>query len=166
MPQKTEAQAERKRNGAELDVTLGGSLDEGADFERLIGPLEGVRVLRLRCKGVVRITSTCVRAWVTFFRKVTASGVKLELHECSPAIVDTMNLLADFLCGGTVESACLPFACVKCGAEFLQVAPRAELASLKVQGLLPEAKCPSCGKGGCVFDDHPQSYFRFLAFKS
>lgn len=141
-------------NGNVLDATLSGSLDETANLEsEFVGSWEQVN---LNCKSLVRINSAGIRIWIDFFGKLSNLGIRLVFKECSSSVVQQMNAISNFRCGGLVESLVVPFCCEKCGAEFQQVFPLDKLAANKFQ--LPIFKCPKC-QGKLVFDDDVDEYF-------
>lgn len=145
-----------------LHIKLVGEIDEFADFQRFIQspPLE----LIINCKEVSRITSRGVRQWIQFFKKLTTLGTKVKVTECSPAVVQQLNLVRDFALGSRVESIYLPFLCDSCQAPFISL--------LRIEGIktipekLPSPACPKCGEGKVVFDDIPSEYFGFLLHQS
>ena len=147
----------KERNGEVLVVRLVGSIEESVNFESLIGP--AVPEIQVNCREVPRINSIGVKAWIKYFSSLQQRGTKLRFVECSTAIVEQINLISNFTCGGTVESIYLPFSCGGCKGEFI--------ASFKVEDLrriaqnVPEMTCPKCS-GKAIFDDIPEEYFAFL----
>lgn len=137
-------------------ATLTGKIDESSDFAKGFGNVDGP--LRVNTKGVIRINSVGTKNWIRFFQSVTASGVPLVFEECSPAIVEQINMVGPFLCGGTVESIYLPFFCPACGAE-CQV-PMAVDELRTAESVSPPA-CPKCGTE-TEFDEIPDEYLAFI----
>lgn len=137
-----------------------GKIEENVNFDQLIGtpPAE----LVINTKGVTRINSVGVKAWIKFFQAAAAKGAKLTFTECSTAIVEQINLISNFTCGGVVESIYVPFSCEPCKKEMVALF---KTDALKAAGFkFPEMKCD---KGACqaVFDDIPEEYFHFLMKK-
>jgi hypothetical protein len=87
-------------------------------------------------------------------------GTKLKFFECSSAIVEQVNLISNFLCGGTVESVLVPFNCTQCKCELVGMFKTEDLK--KIQYDVKDLKCSKCG-GRAVFDDVPEEYFAFLS---
>ncbi|OFZ80285.1 MAG: hypothetical protein A2583_11550 [Bdellovibrionales bacterium RIFOXYD1_FULL_53_11] len=141
-----------------LLVRLSGIIQEGVDFNALIGQIPGSELI-ISCKEVQRINSSGVKLWIQYFQKLAATGKKLRLVECSPAIVEQINLIVNFACGAKVESVYLPFACGSCKAQFVSLFNTDDLK--KVLDSLPEPACPKC-KNKTMFDDIPGEYFEFL----
>ena len=147
----------KEQKGSALNVKISGSIEESANFEQLIGP--SVPEMIINCKEIPRINSVGVKAWIKYFQGVQAKGTKLTFIECSPAIVEQINLISNFVCGGKVESIFLPFSCASCKTELVGLFKSEDLK--KVQFNVPDLKCSKCG-GKAAFDDIPDEYFGFL----
>ncbi len=147
----------KEQKGNILSVRLIGSVEESVNFEQLIGttPAE----LHVNCKEIPRINSVGVKAWIKFFQGVQAKGTKIKFLECSTAIVEQINLISNFTCGGTVESIYVPFSCTGCKSELVGLFKTSDLR--KLNSKIPDLKCAKCG-GKVVFDDIPEEYFAFL----
>ena len=87
----------KEQQGGVLVVKLTGSIEETVDFDQLIGPPPPA--LHVYCRGVPRINSVGVKAWIKYFQKVQQAGAQLQFHECSTAIVEQLNLISNFACG-------------------------------------------------------------------
>ncbi len=147
----------KEQKGNALVVRLAGSIEESVNFEQLIGPPPAE--LHINCKEVPRINSVGVKAWIKYFQGAAAKGTQLKFMECSTAIVEQINLISNFACGGEVESIYVPFSCSNCGSELVGLFKTGDLKKLNFQ--LPDLKCSKCG-GNAVFDDIPEEYFGFL----
>lgn len=147
----------KEQKGTVLVVRLAGSIEESVNFDQLIGapPAE----LHVNCKEVPRINSVGVKAWIKYFQGAQAKGTKLKFVECSTAIVEQVNLISNFTCGGQVESIFVPFSCVSCKSELVGLFKTEDLKKLQLK--LPDLKCTKCGNKA-VFDDIPEEYFGFL----
>lgn len=147
----------KEQKGNVLEVRLAGSIEESVNFETLIGP--PVAEMHVNTKEVPRINSIGVKAWIKYFASVAQQGTRLKFLECSTAIVEQINLISNFVCGGEVESIYVPFSCGGCRSEFIA---KFAVADLRKMGLnIPELNCPKCG-GMAAFDDIPEEYFAFL----
>jgi anti-anti-sigma regulatory factor len=145
------------RGGVAL-IRLVGSIDENFDLEReLGGPLP--QNCEINCRDVSQVNSLGMKAWVNFFSRAAARGVQFAFTECSPAIVEQLNYITNFACGGRVLSVSLPFNCASCPRELNGVVRSEELrrASFRV----PPIRCPRCGRAA-HFDESPEEYFAFL----
>ena len=148
----------KEQKGNILAVRLVGSVEESVNFETLIGNA-GPEV-HVNCKEVPRINSIGVKAWIKYFSSLQQAGTRLRFIECSTAIVEQINLISNFVCGGTVESIYVPFSCGACRGEFIALF---QVADMKKLGLnIPELSCPKYD-GKAAFDDIPEEYFAFLS---
>jgi hypothetical protein len=101
-----------------------------------------------------------VKAWIKFFQGLQQKGVKLTFEECSTAIVEQINLISNFTCGGKVESIFVPFSCQNCKSELVGLFKTDALKALDLNNI-PPLKCTKCG-GEAAFDDIPEEYFSFM----
>jgi anti-anti-sigma regulatory factor/DNA-directed RNA polymerase subunit RPC12/RpoP len=147
----------KEQKGNILVVRLSGSIEESVNFDQLIGNTSSE--VQVNCKEIPRINSVGVKTWIKYFQSVQAKGTKIVFTECSTAIVEQINLISNFLCGGTVESIYVPFACTNCKSELLGLFKSEDLKKLKLA--IPDLKCSKCG-GKAVFDDIPEEYLGFL----
>lgn len=136
---------------------ISGVIDDVADFDATLGAPPAA--LRIHCGDVKRINSVGVKKWVTYFQRAKDRHTKLEFVECSPVIVQQVNLFRNFVCGGAIRSIHMPYACPGCGNNFSQVYDCEALK--KNVSSPPAAPCPKCGKPG-EFDDLPEEYLLFL----
>ncbi len=147
----------KEQKGTALVVRLAGSIEENVDFDQLIGPPPGE--LWVSCREVSRINSDHLKAWIKYFQAAQAKGTKLKFMECSTAIVEQINLISNFSCGGAIESIFVPFSCGGCKSEMIGLFKCEDLK--KIQFKIPELKCNKCG-GKAAFDDIPEEYFGFM----
>lgn len=141
-----------------LLVKLSGSIEENVDFNALIGAPNAPK-MDVVLREVLRINSVGVKAWIKYFQSVATKGTQLRFLECSTAIVEQINLISNFTCGGKVESIFVPFCCTKCSTELLGLFRAEDLKKINFQ--IPNLKCSKCG-GVAQFDDIPEEYFGFL----
>lgn len=147
----------KETQGGALVVKLSGSIEENVNLEEMVGSVPADVVVN--CKEISRINSVGVKGWIKYFQGLQNKGVKLKFIECSTAIVEQINLISNFTCGGAVESIFVPFACQSCKTELIALFKVADLKSGGLQ--LPELKCSKCS-GKAVFDDIEEEYFAFL----
>ena len=151
-------QISKEQRGDTLLVKMTGTVEENVDFAALMGNVSSAKV-DLLLKGVNRINSVGIKAWIKYFQSLAAKGVQLRFIECSTAIVEQINLISNFTCGGTVESIYVPFCCNSCSTELLGLFRASDLKKINFQ--IPDLKCAKCG-GTASFDDIPEEYFGFL----
>jgi hypothetical protein len=149
--------ASKEQKGDVVVVKLSGAIEESVNFDQLIGPPPPV--LHVNSKEIKRINSVGVKAWIKYFQGAASKGTKLTFIECSTAIVEQINLISNFTCGGQVESIHVPFSCSSCGTELVGLFKTEDLK--KIQLKLPTLNCSKCG-GKAVFDDIPEEYLGFL----
>jgi anti-anti-sigma regulatory factor len=149
--------ATKEKVGNGTLIKLSGAIEESANFEQLLGP--PAPEMTVSCKDVPRINSVGVKFWIKYFQQAQEKGSKLKFTECSTAIVEQINLISNFICGGEVESIYVPFSCEACHKELIGLFKTSDLKALNLK--LPELKCSKCG-GKAVFDDIPEEYLGFL----
>ena len=140
-----------------LLVEISGTIEENVNFEQLIGSFNGL--LTVKCRGVTRINSVGVKTWMRYFQSLKAQGKTFQFIELAHPIIEQLNMISNFACGGEVLSILLPFSCLKCQTEFVANCPTADLKASGLQ--IPPVKCekPNCG---AQFDDDPEEYLYFL----
>lgn len=148
----------KEQNGNILTIHLSGAIEETVNLDDLIGGVSGE--LRVDCKEVTRINSVGVKGWIKYFQSLQAKQVAITFFQCSTAIVEQINLISNFTCGGKVESIYVPFACPSCKSELIALFRTSDLNPDALQ--LPELKCTKCA-GKAVFDDIEEEYFSFLS---
>lgn len=148
---------DKQANGNILTVKFSGTIEETVNFDELVGatPTEVI----VNTKEIARINSVGVKGWIKYFQSLTTKGTKLTFLECSTSIVEQINLISNFTCGGTVESIYVPFACAGCKTELVGLFRVEDLK--KMNGEVPDQKCAKCGGNAC-FDDIPEEYFAFV----
>jgi len=149
----------KSQNGPVLSLIFKGVIEENSQIEDQIGPLPtSVKEIAINTRAVSRINSGGVKLWIKYFSAVTKSGINLILQECSPTVVQQINFISNFACGGKIESILLPFTCNQCKNEM-------DVLMITAQFNHQEPKpmtCPKCG-GSAVFDDIASEYFLFLS---
>jgi hypothetical protein len=136
-------------------VQLHGVIDERADLH-FLATLHGH--VKVGMRGVRRINSFGVRAWLESIRKVPGD-TSLEFIECPPPVIDQINMVAGFLGRGRVTSFFAPMTCERCS--------HAEDHLFSVEdcrragGKLPHITCPRCGQPMEV-DDLEEQYLLFV----
>lgn len=141
-----------------LYVKLVGDIDENADLKALEDELQGCVWIDLA--DVRRINSAGVREWVNFIRQPPRVE-SAYLVQCSPTIVNQLNMIYNFKGMATVRTFFAPYICAKCDEEvdiLLDVEVHFDDRDIK---RIPEFSCINCGEQ-LVFDDIPERYFAFI----
>lgn len=138
------------------EVTIAGVIDENADLSPLVRL--GQRPIRIHLRGVRRINSFGVRAWMDAIRRVPIT-TKLSFVHCPPPVVDQCNMVSGFLGHGKLESFYAPMTCAECDEQIDQLF---ETAACRANGgKLPVTPCPRCGRPMEV-DDLEEQYLLFV----
>jgi anti-anti-sigma regulatory factor len=138
-------------------VTIGGEIDEGAQFARDHG-LQGRVTVDL--EGITRLNSCGVRHWLDFVGSL-AGVQELTLRRCAVPFVTQLNTVMGMRGTARVESIMAPFACRDCGAESVREVKLSGEILDDPESAVVEGKCAECG-GVVEFDDLPERYFAFL----
>lgn len=140
-----------------------GPVDDRSNFDESFGPVpDSPTEIHVNCAQVTRINSVGVKSWIKYFQKVQAKNLKLVFHECAPPIVQQMNMVFNFLCGGKVATLLGPFACEACGNNFLSSLKVADIQSSNFN--IQPIPCSKCQKPA-EFDDVPKLCFKFLTHR-
>ncbi len=137
-------------------VTVAGVIDENADLTPLIQL--GARPIRVHLRGVRRINSFGVRAWMDSIRRVPITSNLTFVH-CPPPVVDQCNMVSGFLGHGTLASFYAPMTCAECDEQIDQLF-ETEVCRAN-GGKLPLTPCPRCGRPMEV-DDLEEQYLLFV----
>src|SRR4030095_16867194 len=137
-----------------------GGIEGGLEGKKLGRPASA-DTLVLDLGGVKKISSFGIREWVDFVTTAGKHARSLILIECTPKVVDQLNMVANFTGGGRVFSFYAPFRCDYCDTEhrvLLQVDRDFEaMKSLR----LAERPCLSC-KESMYFDEDGATFFSYL----
>jgi hypothetical protein len=117
-----------------------GVVDENADLS-FFGQLAGHA--KLNVKGVRRINSYGVRAWIEALRTIPPTTA-YDFVECSPPLLDQPLPVAGFQGKGKVISFYAPMVCPACGHESDQLHDVSTV--VRNAGRIPKIPCPDCGR--------------------
>lgn len=146
-----------------LNIRLVGSIDESVSFEDIMG--KAGKSIIVRCQEVSRINSHGVRSWIKYFQAIIDDGIEVQFHECSPAIVQQLNLVGKFIPErAKIISICAPYFCASCKNHFTVVFKTEEISKISPQ--VPEKKCQKCGNTNAQFDDIESEYFGYFLNKN
>ncbi len=136
-------------------LSVSGVIDEHAELQ----PLAEVRgEVEVSLKGVRRINSFGVRAWIDVIRKIS-SDTRLTFIEVPPPVIDQINMVRNFLGHGELISFYSQMICAECDEqedELFRVDTCRELG-----GKLPLVECKRCGNPMEV-DDLEEQYLLFV----
>lgn len=140
-------------------LKVSGTVDETFSATQLAQQIRADTILHLG--KVTRFSSFGVREWVRLMKDLQGRVKHCILVECSPAVVNQLNMVVDFAAGAHVKSVQLPYACPDDEIDQLVVADVDSQREPLLAGRLPQVPCPRCHKP-MVFDDLPGSYLAFL----
>src|SRR5262245_58478925 len=107
---------EKFADGGVAGIKFVGTIDESFEGKKL-GMTATADTLVLDLGGVKKISSFGIREWVDFATTAARVARSLVLIECTPKVVDQLNMVANFAGGGRVFSFYAPFRCDYCNAE-------------------------------------------------
>jgi anti-anti-sigma regulatory factor/DNA-directed RNA polymerase subunit RPC12/RpoP len=151
---------EKFADGGVACIKFVGTIDESFEGKKL-GQTAAADTLVLDLGGVKKISSFGIREWIDFVTTAARHARSLILIECTPKVVDQLNMVANFAGGGRVFSFYAPFRCDYCDTEhrvLLQVDRDHEL--FKTQKLA-ERPCLSC-KESMYFDEDGATFFSYV----
>ena len=150
----------QKQNDFET-VFFNGSLTEDAEIplQDLLAKIEAVSCI-LNMKDVIQINSLGTRAWIHFIRKLEKNRT-VVLEECTPAIVNQINITPSFRGKSTIASLYAPYVCPNCNHEHLRLIKFGPEVPKTVVALLSPLSCPNCGTR-MEMDELEEEYFACL----
>jgi anti-anti-sigma regulatory factor len=151
---------EKFADGGVACIRFVGTIDEAFEGKKL-GTTAAADTLVLDLGGVKKISSFGIREWIDFVTTAGKHARSIILIECTPKVVDQLNMVANFTGGGRVFSFYAPFRCDYCDTEhrvLLQVdRDHDAMKSLR----LAERPCLSC-KESMYFDEDGATFFSYL----
>lgn len=102
------------KTGETLNVVMGGSIDEDADFTQF--SLSGAGQIEIKMADLKSINSCGIREWIKWMS--TAPAANITFSECPKVIVDQINMVDGFLpSNAKVHSFFVPYYNDESGAE-------------------------------------------------
>jgi anti-anti-sigma regulatory factor len=151
---------EKFADGGVACIKFVGTIDESFDGKKL-GASAAADTLVIDLGGVKKISSFGIREWVDFVAAASKHARSMILIECTPKVMDQLNMVANFAGGGRVFSFYAPFRCDYCDTEHmvLQQIDRdfEAIRSMK----LAERPCLAC-KESMYFDEDGATFFSYL----
>ncbi len=152
---------DRFADGGIVCLKFTGTIDEDFDGKKTAGTVKCTTLL-LDLAEVRKISSFGIREWVDFMNAVAKNTEEIVLIECSPKVVDQLNMVANFAGTGRVFSFYAPYRCDYTDTDHLvlmQIDRDWEvIKSMKP----PERVDPESGEPA-YFDEDPITYFAFIA---
>ena len=151
-------EVQKELNGTVLKAKASGVIDENMNLNALMGT--NFTEMRLDCQKISRINSLGVKHWINYFTALTNKGVKVELSNCPPQVVDQLSQVDTFHSNCTIASIMAPYECTECKSEFVK---EMKVIDLRKNLNIPELQCPKCSSKA-VFSDIEDEYFAFLSY--
>ncbi|MBT8493932.1 MAG: STAS domain-containing protein [Deltaproteobacteria bacterium] len=148
-------------DGSILCLKFCGTIDEDFDGKKLASTAKA-KTLLLDLGEVNKISSFGIREWVDFVGAVAKNAEDLILLQCSPKVVDQLNMVANFSGEkGRVYSFQCPYTCDYCDTNN-KVVMQIDQDHDAIKALKPpERVCDQCGEPE-YFDEDPATYFSFI----
>jgi anti-anti-sigma regulatory factor len=158
---RTKLSIEKFSEGTITCLRFRGVVDEKFEGKKLASTVKAKKLV-LDLGQVEKISSFGVREWLTFIATVEKSVQQIVLINCTPKVVNQINMVANFLGKGLVFSFYAPYRCDDCDTEHLVLlnVDRDHEAISKMRA--PERPCPSCGNPAFL-DEDPVTFFARFA---
>lgn len=142
-------------------VKFTGVISERFEGKKVAATIKAKKLV-LDLGAVARVSSFGVREWLDFISVLNRTVDELYLINCSPKVMNQLNMVADFTGKGRVFSFYAPYRCDYCETEHLTLlnCDRDHEAIKKMKA--PDRACEICGNPE-IFDDEPITYFTFVA---
>jgi anti-anti-sigma regulatory factor len=152
---------EKLSEGQMACLKFRGSIDETFEGKKLSATIRA-QTLVLDLGSVTKVSSFGLREWSDFMRGVEKSAKQILLVECTPKVVDQLNMVANFAGKGLVYSFYAPYRCDYCDIDrqvlFQVDRDREPIKSMRP----PEQPCETCGNPEYL-DEDPATFFSYLA---
>jgi anti-anti-sigma regulatory factor len=152
---------EKLSEGQMACLKFRGSIDETFEGKKLSATVRA-QTLVIDLGSVTKISSFGLREWSDFMRGVEKSAKQIFLVECTPKVVDQLNMVANFAGKGLVYSFYAPYRCDYCDIDrqvlFQVDRDREPIKSMRP----PEQPCETCGNPEYL-DEDPATFFSYLA---
>ncbi len=150
---------EHRRAGELLTITLSGEITERTDLAPVFA--ETAPRIEIDLGGIVRINSGGCREWVLALKSI-ADDVRLTFVRCSVPIVEQVNMIANFLRGGTVASFLAPYYSASENREYTLLIDVAKHFGSGKPLVAPDFSGAPNVPDDLEFDDDEEEFFFFL----
>jgi anti-anti-sigma regulatory factor len=157
IPRAQRLEIEKFSEGPITCLRFKGTIDEKFEGKKLAGTIKAKKMV-LDLGQVHKISSFGVREWLSFMNALEKAAQHIYLINCTPKVVNQINMVANFLGKALVFSFYAPYHCDNCekdGLVLLNV--DRDFDSIK-RLKAPERPCPSCGNATYLDEDAP-SFF-------
>jgi anti-anti-sigma regulatory factor len=148
---------------------------QGKDFDKvvIVGPINEeaevhlsklndtlAKTVVINFRQVSYINSLGVRAWINFMRDV--SGRKLIFEECTPEIVNQINMIPNFKGNAEIKSVYGTFFCNSCNNTQEEIFEAGKSFPNPPEFSVNIPKCKTCNSADVEFEEVEDSFFAFL----
>ncbi len=152
---------ERISEGDITCVRFAGVMDESFEGKRL-GTSIRAKVVILDLGRVSKISSFGIREWSDFIGSITRVTEHIYLIECTPKVMDQINMVAGFIGKARVVSFYGPYRCDFCDMD-RSILFQVDRDSASIRSFEPpEQLCETCARPQ-FFDEDPSSFFATVA---
>jgi len=137
-------------------IRLAGSMTEEAGVQLLKLYDDAGAKCRFNFAGVQDINSNGVRSWMVFLRDFRLER-EIQFEECSPAVVNQMNMMTSFSQKATILSVIVPLTCPTCQTQLELLVAERDFPG--IENTLKPVRCKSCGS---LSEPAEDGYFDFL----
>lgn len=146
------------------------------DFDRLVivGPINEeaevhltkvkdqlTRSIVINFRQVTYINSLGVRAWINFMRDL--SGKSIVFEECTPEIVNQINMIPNFRGNAIVKSVYGSFYCNQCDSTQEMLFEHDKNFPKPPAYEVQPPKCHKCGSDDTEFEEVEDAFFAFVS---
>jgi len=115
--------------------------------------------ITINFKGVTFINSLGVRAWINFIREI--EGRNLIFEECTPEIVNQINMIPNFKGGAQIKSVYGTYFCNSCSETQSFLFEDGSTLPTTEDIEIPEVKCEHCSSDDTEFEEVEDAFFAF-----
>lgn len=155
-----------------METTVQVVQKDGQDIISIVGPINeeseihfaklsenlGKNVV-INFKQVSYINSLGVRSWINFMRDL--GNRKITFQECTPEIVNQINMIPNFKGNADIESVYGTFFCDDCGKSQEELFESGKTLPTSEDFKLPTVNCKNCGAKDIEFEEVEEAFFAF-----
>ncbi len=147
--------------GDEEQVNFIGSINEDSEvvFSPYIKSLG--KKLIFNFSQVSSVNSCGVRSWINFLREVNP-GREIIFDECTPEIINQINMIPNFKGGAKIRSLYADYTCEACEFQKQQLFTMGQNMPSSPSDEIPPIVCDKCGET-MEMDELEEQYFDFLS---
>jgi hypothetical protein len=142
-------------------VLLSSAVNEHFETDEIARALEDAQSIVFDFDRTTRVTSSGVREWMRFLKKLPAGAYYCFIN-CRPAAIIQFNLIDSFGGRGEVLSMYAPYSCPECGERAEVVVDLQRDRHLIEETSAPPKVCGTC-RVEAELEEPPEIYFHYVA---